>query len=180
MRSNKLKLVTASIFVVLGCQSGNVLAEDGAAGQAAAPAATQAPAQAPAAAPQAPATPQPVYPAYQYPYYNPYYYQPYRKRRGSGFSFSSDDGPDWDSGPSWDRDRGYYDRGRYRGPWDRRRGSGTGFGFSSDDGPEWDPEPRYRPGPGYGPRYDRGYYDRGPRFRGPWDDDNGSGMNFSW
>jgi len=190
MKSNKQKLLTASILVLLGSQSGNVLAEDAtttqSAGQAAAPAATQATAtdsQAPAPA----QAPQPVHRGYQYPYYNPYYYQPYRKRKGSGFSFSSDDGPDWDSGPGWGRDRGYYDRGRsYSGPWNRGRGSGTGFGFSSDDGPDWDPAPRYRPapgpGPGYDPRYDRGrgYYDRGRGFRGPWNDDNGSGMNFSW
>ena len=133
MRTNKQKLVTASILVLLGSQSGNVLAEDAtttqSTGQAAAPAATQAP----AAAPQAPApaqAPQPVHRGYQYPYYNPYYYQPYRKRRGSGFSFSSDDGPDWDSGPGWGRDRGYYDRGRgFRGPWDDDNGSGMNFSW---------------------------------------------------
>ena len=203
MRFDKLKLITASTVIFLGSQSAIVFADDSTTSQGTKPAApsTETPVAAQTQANTAQA-PRPANQGYQYPRYNRGYNRGYNRpfgssgpsfrgpwNKGSGFGFSNNDGPGWGSGPrfgSWDdRDRGYYDRGPgLRGPWDRGRGSGSGFGFSSSDGPDWDPGPGYGPrrGPGYG-RWDdrgRGFYDRGPSFRGPWDDNSGSGMGFGW
>ena len=202
MRFNKFKLITASTLLLLGSQSGTVLAEDNAASQQAgqATSSAQAPANAQAQANTQQAqsntaqAPQPAYRGNPYPRYNRGYNRPFGSsgpsfrgpwNRGSGFGFSNNDGPGWGSAPSFgswgDRDRGYYDRGPgFRGPWDSGRGSG--FGFGSNDGPGWDSGPRYDRGPRYQPWDDRGrgYYDRGPDFRGPWNNGNGSGMGFGW
>jgi hypothetical protein len=203
MRFDKLKLITASTFIFLCCQSGNVMAQENTTSQGASQAAPSA--EAPVAAqPQANTAqaPRPVHQGYPYRGYNRGYYRGYDRgysrpfgssgpsfrgpwNKGSGWGFSNDDGPGWGSGPSYgswgDRDRGFYDRRPdFREPWDR--GSGSGFGFSSNDGPGWDSRPGYDRGPGYRPwgDRDRGFYDRGPDFRGPWDRGNGSGMGFGW
>ena len=202
MRFDKLKLFTASTLILLGSQSGNIWAEDNTAsqdkGQATSTAEATSSAEAPATAQTQADTaqaPQTAYRGYRYRRYNHGYNRPFGNRgpgfrgpwnrKGSGFGFSNSDGPGWGSdpgfGPWGDRDREFYDRGPgFRGPW--HRGRGSGFGISSDDGPDWDSGPGYRRGPGFGPWGDsnRGFYDRGPGFRGPWDRGNGSGMGFGW
>ena len=197
MRFNKLKLITASTFILLGSQAGYVLADDSATSQGGASQATSS-AEAPAAAQSQANTaqvPQPAYRGNPYPRYNRGYSRPFGNsgpsfrgpwNKGSGWGFSNNNGPSWGSGPSFgswgDRNRGYNRGPGFRGPWDR--GNGSGFGFSSNDGPAWDSGPDYGPrrGPAYEPWGDRGrgYYDRGPSFRGPWDNGNGSGMGFGW
>lgn len=163
MRFDKLKLITASTLILLGSQSGNVWAEDNTASQAASQVTSTAAAPATAQTQtNTVQTPQPAYQGYQYPRYKRAYRRPFGGRgsgfhapwnrgRGSGFGFSSNDGPDWDPdtgfGPWGDRDQGFYDRGPRFEPWDDR---------------------------------ERGFYDRGPTFRGPWDRGNGSGMGFGW
>jgi hypothetical protein len=181
MKVSILKILTASVILFFGCQT-SLMAEDKATGQKAG---EQPAAQGTAKAPAATVPPQQALRGY-YPH-RPYY-RPWRRRHsGSGFGFGSGSGPSFgsSSGPDWGWDD---DWGRGRGrdtffddPW-RRRGSGSGFGFGSDDGPGWGSGPSFGSdrGSGFGPWGDRGrrHHDRGPSFRGPWDNGSGSGMGF--
>ncbi len=202
MRLPKFKVITASIVLLLGSQSGSLLAEDKAASQKpaeekAAEATTQAPAattQAPTAtqAPRAMPVPPRAYRGYRgyggHRGYRPHHY------RGR---YRDWDTPFGSSGP------------RFSGPWDN---DGKGFGFGSPSFSTGRSGPSFGTsrGPGFRSRswdddwgrdrfyddrfgdsfYDDPYYDRGSRYRGSryrkrgprfYDGSgSGSGMGFNW
>ena len=181
MRFNKLKLITVSVFFLLGSQSANVLAETAATtpqpseattGSTGAATSTTATAQ----------TPQ-VYPGYRSPRHHrnhrrgwvrpfgddgPGFRDPWRKGRGSGFGFGSGSGPSWDSGraPDWRSEP------RFRSLDDRDRDRFFDAPFMGDpfNDPFYDRDNFYDRGPRD--------WDRGPRFRDmDWDS---RGMSFGW